>query len=255
MGKELTATIHMTQKRSILDWALTRSTGSGARLPPGEPQAPVVDRFMTTSGPVASNLTARSAQAAMLTTDRFFLSVVSRGYYIHWLLPPKLSRVVDGVRTATIPAHRQREPQGEQREAFCGEHRRMLSKGASRKVRPAHLPPVKGEEDEHVCTIFAIFQKDRWRAIFNMKFTNGFMKPLPFKMTGTAALRSILLEGDWMASIDLKDANLNIRIHHSQTKFQRYVFDGWVWEIVMLPFGNAQAPFAFTRFIRPLLQR
>ena len=79
-------------------------------------------------------------------------------------------------------------------------------KGPPEEVRPAHLPPVKGEEDEHVCTIFAIFQKDRWRAIFNMKFTNGFMKPLPFKMTGTAALRSILLEGDWMASIDLKDA-------------------------------------------------
>ena len=48
---------------------------------------------------------------------------------------------------------------------------------------------------------------------------------------------------------------LNIRIHSSQYKFQRYVFLETVWEIVTLPFGNAQAPYAFTRFVKALLKR
>jgi hypothetical protein len=52
---------------------------------------------------------------------------------------------------------------------------------------------------------------------------------MPFKMTGVAVLRSIIRPGDWMVSIDRKDAYLNIRIHSSQYKFQRYVFLGSVW--------------------------
>ena len=142
-----------------------------------------------------------------------------------------------------------------QREAFRSEHLRMLEEKAVRAVRQAHLPPTAGEEDEHICPTFAIWQKDRWRSIFNMKWTNAFMKPHPFKMTGVKLLRDLLETGDWMVSIDLKDAYLNIRLHPSQTKYQRYIFDGWVWEIVTLPFGNAQAPYAFTRFVKPLLKR
>ena len=86
-----------------------------------------------------------------------------------------------------------------------------------------------------------------------MKLSNAQMKPLPFKMTGVAVLRSIIRRSDWMVSIDLKDAYLNIRLHPSQVKYQRYVFLSQVWQIVTLPFGNAQAPFCFTRVVKPLL--
>jgi hypothetical protein len=87
-----------------------------------------------------------------------------------------------------------------------------------------------------------------------MKFSNHQMKPLPFKMMGVAVLRSIILPGDWMISIDLKDAYLNIHLHSSQCKYQRYAFQGWIWQIITLPVGNAQAPYVFTRFIKQLLR-
>ena len=74
-------------------------------------------------------------------------------------------------------------------------------------------------------------------------------------MTGVKVLRNLLEQGDWLVSIDLKDAYLNIRLHPSQTKYQRYMHNGQVWEIVTLPFGNAQAPYGFSRFVKPLLQR
>jgi hypothetical protein len=144
---------------------------------------------------------------------------------------------------------------GDHFSAFLAEHLRMIDEGASERVRRQSDPPPPDEADEHVCTIFTIKQKDRFRAIFNMKFSNYQMTPLPFKMTGVAVLRSIILPGDWMISIDLKDAYLNIRIHSSQRKYQRYAFQGWIWQIVTLPFGNAQAPYAFTRFVKALLRR
>jgi hypothetical protein len=75
-----------------------------------------------------------------------------------------------------------------------------------------------------------------------MKWTNAFMRAHPFKMTGVKVLRDLLEEGDFLVSIDLKDAYLNIRAHPLQTKYQRYVHEGQVWEIVTLPFGNALAP-------------
>ena len=217
--------------------------------------SPIVDRWQTTTGPVAQNLWSRRLQACSLTADQFFRSVVKEGFHISWLHPPSLFATVKGKLMHLKKAKDFRDPVGPQFEAFQEEHNRMCAEEAVRRVRAQSDPPLAGEWDEHLCPIFAILQKDRFRAIFNMKLTNAQMKPLPFKMTGVAILRSIIRHGDWMASIDLKDAYLNIRIHHSQFKYQRYVFLGQVWEIVTLPFGNAQAPFAFTRFIKPLLKR
>ena len=181
-----------------------------------------------------------------MTEDHFFRSVATNGFKIDWIEEPRPPK--KGARDMKPLAD-------EQEEQFTLEHERMLKEKAVRWVRCARAPPAPGEEDEHVCPTFAIHQKDRWRSIFNMKWTNLFMAKHPFKMTGVKVLRNLLEQGDWLVSIDLKDAYLNIRLHPSQTKYQRYVHNGQVWEIVTLPFGNAQAPYGFSRFVKPLLQR
>ena len=61
-------------------------------------------------------------------------------------------------------------------------------------------------------------QSGKLRWILDRSGQNMFQREMPFKMTGVAVLRSIILPGDWMISIDLKDAYLNIRIHSSQRK-------------------------------------
>ena len=217
--------------------------------------SPVVDKYLTTTGPVAHNLWLRRHWVKELTTDQYFISVANQGYFINWLHEPSLKITVDGKVFRAPQSHKLRDPTGEQFEAFLSEHRRMVAEGASVWVRLQGQPPLPGETDEHLCSIFVISQKDRFRAIFNMKFSNYQMLPLPFRMTGVAVLRSIILPQDFMVSIDLKDAYLNIRIHSSQYKYQRYQFAGSIWQIITLPFGNAQAPHAFTRFIKPLLKR
>jgi len=206
----------------------------------------IPDRFSTTAGPVADNLHRRRDFACSLTTDKFFRSVAQHGFKIDWRTPP---------RPPKKSARDARPLVGEQAEQFTLEHLRMAKENAVRWVRSADSPPAEGEEDEHICPTFAIHQGDRWRSIFNMKWTNAFMRAHPFRMTGVKVLRDILEEGDFLVSIDLKDAYLNIRAHPTQTKYQRYVHEGQVWEIVTLPFGNALAPYGFSRFIKPLLKR
>ena len=143
----------------------------------------------------------------------------------------------------------------EQTSAFSAEHERLLGEEAIRWVREASEPPARSETDEHIHPVFCIKQKHRWRQIWNMRWANQFMKPMAFKITGVAAAKAMLHANAYMASIDIKDAYLNIPVQRWCRKYQRYIFEGQVWEITTLPFGMAQAPYAFTRFIDPLLRR
>lgn len=204
-----------------------------------------MDRFNNTAGPVATNLRRCAEQACSLTDDKYFQSVARDGFRIQWERPP--------VPPPTAPAFRSMTP--EQEAEFGKEHDRLLQEEAVRWVRRATEPPAPGDQDEHLQPIFCIQQKGRWRQIWNMRWSNQHMRPLTFKMTGVAAWKALIKKNDWMCSVDLKDAYLNILMAEGEAKYQRYVFRGQVWEIITLPFGNAQAPWAFTRFIAPLLSK
>ena len=43
---------------------------------------PIVDKYLTTKGPVANNLWLRRKEACELTTDQFFRSVAEQGFRI-----------------------------------------------------------------------------------------------------------------------------------------------------------------------------
>ena len=115
-----------------------------------------------------------------------------------------------------------------QEEQFTLEHERMLKEKAMRWVRRVCSPPAPGEEDEHVCPTY----------LQHMKWKNLFMTKHPFKMTGFKVPRNIMDHGDWMVSIDLKDAYLDIRLHPSQTKYQRYVHNGQVLDPSIISGAN-----------------
>ena len=144
---------------------------------------------------------------------------------------------------------------GEQLEAFSAEHDRLLLEEVIEFVRPAHQPPRPQDKGEHLQPIFAIKQGERWRQIWNMKYSNKQLRPRPFKMTGVRAFRELVQTRDWLCTIDLKDAYCNILLKEEDRKYQRYVLNGKIWQIKTLPFGLAQAPWAFTRFVMPLLKR
>ena len=64
---------------------------------------------------------------------------------------------------------------------------------------------------------------------------------------------NILEEGDFMASIDLKDAFLMIPIHLADRKYLRFIYNRKLYQFTALPFGLASSPFVYTKILRAVL--
>ena len=76
---------------------------------------------------------------------------------------------------------------------------------------------------------------------------NRFVTLTKFKMETCRSVLAAVQEGDWMSSVDLKDAYLQIPMHPGSCKFLRFVFSGVCYQWRVLPFGLCTAPQVFTR--------
>ena len=80
---------------------------------------------------------------------------------------------------------------------------------------------------------------------------SGLLQPAVYGDT----LQSVLLSvraGDWMVSLDLKDAYLQVPMHPESRKFLRFVACGKVYQFKVLCFGLSRAPQVFTRVMVPV---
>jgi len=68
-------------------------------------------------------------------------------------------------------------------------------------------------------------------------------------------IRDLLREGDWMASIDLKDAYLSVTIWQGHCKYLKFPRQGSLYEFQSLPFSLSSAPRVFTKLLKPILAR
>ena len=59
--------------------------------------------------------------------------------------------------------------------------------------------------------------------------------------------------GDWMVSLDLRDAYLQVLIHPDSRKYLGFVAFGQVYQFKVLCFGLSTAPQVFTRVMAPVL--
>ena len=69
--------------------------------------------------------------------------------------------------------------------------------------------------------------------------------------TPQSALRSIR-PGDWMVSLDLQDAYLQVTVHHDLRRYLRFVVEGRTYQFRVLCFGLTTAPQVFTRIMAPV---
>ena len=91
-----------------------------------------------------------------------------------------------------------------------------------------------------------------WRPVIDLSHLNRFVDVSHFQMETIQSVLLSVRQGDWMASIDLKEAYLQVLVHPASRHFLRFVFRGQVYQFKALCFGLSTAPQVFTRVMAPV---
>ena len=171
------------------------------------------------------------------SADPWVLEVLRWGYLIPFRRAPLLSKEPIPY-TAYIP-------DSIRGKALEGEVRSLLEKGA---IKLAPLPSPR------YCSRLFVGMKasGSWRPVIDLSLLNLRVQKTSFKME---TLQSVLLSvrtGDWMVSLDLKDAYLQVPMLQESHKFLRFVASGKVYQFKSLCFGLSTAPQVFTRVMVPV---
>ena len=168
--------------------------------------------------------------------DAWVVEVLRVGYRIPFDRRPPLSE-----RPLSLPAY---SPQSIKGVALTQELQNLLRKGA---VEPAPQSPV------FYSRLFLVQKAlGSWRPIIDLSTLNDYVTPSHFHMeTPQSVLRSIR-PGDWMISLDLQDAYLQVPVHHDSRRFLRFVVEGTTYQFRVLCFGLTTAPQFFTRIMAPV---
>ena len=87
---------------------------------------------------------------------------------------------------------------------------------------------------------------NKWRPILDLSNLNPFLRTEKFKMETPETIRTSLQQGEWVTSIDFKDAYFHIPIQEQSRKFLRFHIRDGTFQFKALPFGLSTAPMEFT---------
>ena len=86
-----------------------------------------------------------------------------------------------------------------------------------------------------------------WRPVIDLSHLIRFVDVSPFQMETIQSVLLSVRQGDWMASIDLMEAYLQVPVPPASRHFLRFMFRDTVYQFKALCFGLSTAPQVFTR--------
>ena len=87
---------------------------------------------------------------------------------------------------------------------------------------------------------------NKWRPILDLSNLNIFFKAEKFKMETPETIRTSLQQGEWVTSIDFRDAYFHIPIQEQSRKYLRFHVQDQTYQFKALPFGLSTAALEFT---------
>ena len=107
---------------------------------------------------------------------------------------------------------------------------------------------------EYISPIFSVPKNDnKVRLILNLKRLNEHVKSSHFKMDSIHTALTLVTDGCWMASLDLKDAYYSVKIHDDYQKFLKFSYKGKLFKYTVYPNGLSTCPRNFTKLLKPVL--
>ena len=94
---------------------------------------------------------------------------------------------------------------------------------------------------------------EKWCPVMNLKALNVHVVALHFKMKSIRSVKGMIQKDDWLTKLDLKDAYLTVPVLPCHQKYLRFCWQDQMWQFVVLPFGLNNAPFIFTKLMKPVV--
>ena len=161
------------------------------------------------------------------------MEVLRFGYRIPFLCDPPLSKV-----PISIPSYHPLSTKG----VALGEVTQALIAKSSVELAPL---PSLGFYSRR----FVVWKtSESWRPVIDLSALNLFVDVSHFRLETIQSVR----QGDWMASIDLKEAYLQVPVHPDSRRFLRFVAQGRVYQFSALCFGLSTAPQVFSQVMAPV---
>ena len=91
-----------------------------------------------------------------------------------------------------------------------------------------------------------------WHPVIDLSRLNGWVDVSHFRMESAQSVLQSLRPGDWMVSLDLQDAYIQVPAHPSSRRFLRFCVGESVFQFRALCFGLSTAPQVFTRVMAPV---
>ena len=168
--------------------------------------------------------------------DAWVVEALRVGYRILFDRRPPLSE-----RPLSLPAY---SPQSIKGVALTQELQNLLRKGA---IEPAPQSP-----GFYSRLFLAQKASGLWRPIIDLSTLNDYITSSHFHMETPRSVLSSIHPGDWMISLDLQDAYLQVPVHHDSRRYLRFVVAGKSYQFRVLCFGLTTAPQVFTRIMAPV---
>ena len=98
--------------------------------------------------------------------------------------------------------------------------------------------------------IQSLLSKNAIERVENVKYLGFYSRLFVVPKPRQESIRTSLIPGEWISSIDLSDAYLHIPIHPNSRKYLRFCHRSQVFQFTSLPFGLATAPQVFTMIVK-----
>ena len=169
--------------------------------------------------------------------DPWVVDFLREGYRIPFLRPPPLS--TDPI---PLPSYAPTSIKGAALEEVT---LALIAKGA---VELAPLP-----SPGFYSHLFVVWMTSgSWRLVIDLSLLNRFVDISRFRMETIQSVLMSARQGDWMASIDLREAYLQLPVHPESRRFLRFVAHGRTYHFKALCLGLSTAPQVFTRVMAPV---
>ena len=146
-------------------------------------------------------------------------------------------------------------PQGVEFESkFSYEESQEIDNEIHELFKKGVIVDCERKEGDFVSPIFTRPKKDgKVRLILNLKKLNKAVEYHHFKMETLKQALTLITEGCWFASLDLKEAYFSIHIKEESQEFLKFLWKGHLYKFTVFPNGLACCPRLFTKILKPVM--